>query len=386
MKITHEDVESLIPVEEVREIFKSVAQESQAMKLLTKLPNMSSKQTKLKVEKLLPVAYWQESSTSRKKLTKMAWKNKFIEAEELAVIIPIAEADLDDADYDIWGEIKPKLVEAMANKIDAAIFFGEDKPSSFPEGIVKQAISAGHAVALQSGVSMYKLISDAMGLVEDDGYDVNGILGGTNLKKVFRDMTDTTGQLITGDEISALPRAIVKNGAFDLSVAKAVVGDFKEAVFAVRQDMKYKLLTEGVIQDPSTGEILYNLGQDDMVALRVTFRLGWQLPNPVNRINPDDDARLPFAAVVPTAGVVDVSLNPGTATTFEDSQVVSMSANVAEAKIYYTDNGDTPTAESTLYEGPITLTATKTIKAIAIREGYTSGNVKSVTYTKASAE
>ena len=49
--------------------------------------------------------------------------------------------------------------------------------------------------------------------------------------------------------------------------------------------MAMKLLTESIIQDPNTGSILYNLSQQDMVALRFTMRLGFALPNPVNRVS-----------------------------------------------------------------------------------------------------
>ena len=47
---------------------------------------------------------------------------------------------------------------------------------------------------------------------------------------------------------------------------------------------------------------MYNLAQDDMVALRVTMRLGWEIPNPVNALN-ETDARFPFAALVPEGTV-----------------------------------------------------------------------------------
>ena len=385
-KIDHSDVEVLIPEQEVREIFNSVEKTSKAFALLTRLPNMSSNKTKIKVMETLPVVYWQDSSTAMKKITKAQWKGKFITAEELAVIIPIAEADLDDADYDIWGQIKPKIVEAIGNKIDSAVFFGvsgSTVPASFPDGLMGQAFSHGYARNKANDETIYNAISETMGLVEEAGFSVNGLVAGPSIKKVFRGMVDTTGQLITGDEISALPRAIIDNGAWDATKAVAMVGDFKQAVFAVRQDISYKLLTEAVIQDPSDNSIMYNLAQQDMVALRVTFRFGWQIPNPVNILKPDEEGRLPFAVLSPAStNKIVVSLNPSSATTFSGTQVVKMQSNVNGAKIYYTDNGNAPTNESTLYEGPITLSATKTIKAIAYKDGYVTSDVVSVTYTK----
>ena len=69
-------------------------------------------------------------------------------------------------------------------------------------------------------------------------------------------------------------------------------------------------------------------------------------------------------------------------TQFEESTQVSMSAE-SGASIYYTLDGSTPTAQSTLYSAPVTLTDTTTVKAIAIKDGVSS-SVTSRTYTKGS--
>lgn len=138
--------------------------------------------------------------------------------------------------------------------------------------------------------------------VEESGYNITGLLGGVGLKGKFRMLTDTTGQPIKGTEIDSLPKAFLDNGAWDKTKSVLVAGDFSQAVYAIRQDVTYKVLTEAVIQDPSTGDILYNLAQDDMVALRVVMRLGWEIPNPVNALNKTTN-RFPFANLKPKAVV-----------------------------------------------------------------------------------
>ena len=70
-------------------------------------------------------------------------------------------------------------------------------------------------------------------------------------------------------------------------------------------------------------------------------------------------------------------------TQFTESTQVSMNGP-AGAEIRYTTNGSTPTAQSTLYSGPLTLTETTTVKAIAIKDGQSSA-VTSRTYSKVEA-
>ena len=66
------------------------------------------------------------------------------------------------------------------------------------------------------------------------------------------------------------------NGAFDKSKALMISGDFSQLVYAIRQDITFKLFTEGVVQN-TDGSIAYNLMQNDMVALRAVMRLGWEI-------------------------------------------------------------------------------------------------------------
>lgn len=67
--------------------------------------------------------------------------------------------------------------------------------------------------------------------------------------------------------------------------------------------------------------------------------------------------------------------------TYYTEQEVSMTCETADAKIYYTTNGDVPTSGSTLYTTPFKVSTTTTIKAIAIADGLKASSVKEVVLT-----
>lgn len=72
--------------------------------------------------------------------------------------------------------------------------------------------------------------------------------------------------------------------------------------------------------------------------------------------------------------------------TFTGTTNVKLATSTEGASIFYTVDGSAPTADSTAYTSAgIDLTATTTIKAIAIKDGYYDSAVFSGTYTKASS-
>ena len=300
-KISRTDAKALIPTQDIiDEIIQGAVKNSKALQIMTRLPNMTTKQAKMPILSMLPEAYWVGGDTGLKQTSKAMWDNKFITAAELAVIIPIPEAVLDDANYDIWGQIRPRIEEAFGKKIDEAIFLGKDKPTEWREGLIASIYNAGAAVA-PSTDNLYTQISNAMGKVEEDGFEVNGLVGGLGLKATFRTgLVDTTGQPLNSTEITALSRQFVDNGAWDNTLAKFIVGDFTQAVYSIRQEITFKILDQGVITD-GTGAVVLNLAQQDCVALRAVMRLGWEIPNPINAANGDETTRFPFALVEPAS-------------------------------------------------------------------------------------
>ena len=297
---------SLIPEENAREIIQGVVTQSAVLQRGRKLPNMSSKTYKMPVLDMLPIAYFVDGDTGQKKTTKQAWDKKVITAEEIAVIVPIPEAVLEDSDYDIWAEVKPRIIEAFGKVIDGAILFNTDKPSSWRDGVVATAVSAGSVVTLGADDLYDKIMGESgvIAKVEDSGYFVNGHMADISMRAKLRGLKDANGQPIfksdmqsgTTYSLDGSPMNFPNNGAFDKSQALMISGDFSQLVYAIRQDITFKLFTEGVVQN-TDGTIAYNLMQNDMVALRAVMRLGWEIPNPINALKTDKATRCPFAVL-----------------------------------------------------------------------------------------
>jgi HK97 family phage major capsid protein len=310
--IQRTDAEALIPVEVANEIIQGVPQYSAVMQLATRLPNMTAKQKRLPVLNSLPMAYFVNGDTGRKQTTKVDWKNKFLEAEEIAVIVPIPEAVLDDPEYDIWGQIRPRIEAAFGEVFDAAVLYGTNKPSTWPDGIVTQATAKGKVVALGTGTDLYDDIMAEGGvidLVEQSGFMVNGHVAAMSMRAKLRGLRDADGQPLfkatmqegTRYQLDGEPMIFPQNGSVDPTKSLLIAGDWRQLVYAIRQDITYKILTEAVIQDPVTGEIVYNLAQQDMVALRCVMRLAWQIPNPINQLARDESTRFMFSVLKPPA-------------------------------------------------------------------------------------
>lgn len=297
--------ESLIPVQESNEIIQGTIAQSAVLSRGRKLANMTSKQYKMPVLDMLPIAYFVNGDNGQKQTTKQAWDKKYITAEEIAVIVPIPEAVLDDSEYDIWAEVKPRVTEAFGRVIDSAILFDVNKPTTWRDGVVTTATKAGTVVTLGAADSLYDKIMAEDGViakVENCGYFVNGHMADISMRAKLRGLKNTNGdplfkqdlQGTTQYALDGSPMNFPNNGAFDKTKALMISGDFSQLAYAIRQDITFKLFTEGVVQN-TDGSIAYNLMQNDMVALRAVMRLGWEIPNPINSVEKNKTKRCPFA-------------------------------------------------------------------------------------------
>lgn len=305
--ITRTNAGALIPEDAAREIIKLATEESVLLRLGKKRPNMSRKQQRLPILGSKPTAYFVNGDTGLKQTTDVDWDSIFLNAEPLAVIVPIPEEVIDDTDYDLVAELMPEIVEAFGIAIDAAMIAGTNKPSSWPTAILPGITAASHEVS--STGDEYKDImgvGGVIGKVESDGFMVNGHVSVPGYKARLRDVRTDGGYPIfregmTGGTTYSLdgqPMYFVPPDVLDPTDALDVAGDWNYLQYAIRQDMRAKIADQAIITD-GAGNINLNLFQQDSLALRVTMRIAFVVPNPPSRYNPDANTRYPFAALVP---------------------------------------------------------------------------------------
>lgn len=299
---------SLIPVENVREIISGMRKSSVAMQLMRKLPNMSTSTAKQPVLSMLPSADFVNGDSGMKITTEAAWKNKMLIVGEIAAIIPVPQAVIDDADYDIWGECQPLLSEAFGRVFDRQVFNARNPkaPTDWPDPMIPAAIAAGNVVVAGTGIDIAEDFNQLFGAMEEQEFDVTGVAAQKKLKTQLRGLRNENGDPIyqaltanTPASIYAVPTYFVGKGTWDADQALAIAGDWNKAVYSVRQDMTFQIFDTGVISDDA-GKVVYNLLQQDMVAMRAVMRLAWQVANPIDIDRTDIDNTYPFAVMQPT--------------------------------------------------------------------------------------
>jgi HK97 family phage major capsid protein len=296
----------LVPTPVSTQIIQEMPQSSAVLKLARRV-TMSTKSQRQPVLSLLPQAYFVSGDTGLKQTSKQDWKNLELVAEELAVIVPIPENYLSDAQVPIWDEVRPRVAEAFGLAIDQATLFGINKPSTWGDAIEQTAEAKGNVVGEGEGDDLAVDIANTAKKVADDGFGVTGFASGPTLNWRLINLRSTTGEPIFNQQLQGMtpqnslygyPLGQTANGAWDDTRATLIAGDWGMAIVGLRQDISFRVFTEGVITD-GNGAVVLNLMQQDAVALRATMRLGWQVANPVTSLNKNEATRYPFAVLEP---------------------------------------------------------------------------------------
>lgn len=302
-------VDPLVPQPLATEIIQEAPRDSAALSLMNRT-TLSSHTQRQPVLDVLPVAYWVGGDTGMKQTTQMAWKNVVMVVEELACLVPIPEAYIDDADVPLWDQVKPRITEAVGALIDSAVLWGVNKPVTWGESVFVGAGKSGHVIVEGTGVDLGVDVSNLGLQMAQTGYTINGFAAMPGLKWKLAGLRSAQGVPIYQPDMSGSPggtlygyqMAEVNNGSWIYSTAGAemLCGDFSKAIIGIRNDISFKMFDQGVISD-DTGKVILNLMQQDSVAMRMTMRLAYATVNPVTIMQPGQaiTARWPFGAILP---------------------------------------------------------------------------------------
>jgi len=304
--------ESLIPPEVSTDVLNNLLETNWLLRTARRLRNMTRAEFRMPALAAMAVAGFVSGDIGLKPVSELSWEDKYINAEEIAVIVPVAENVIADADYDIWGQIRPEIERAFGKVINGAVLYGTDIPATWDTnmggaGLVEIAAGASQDVSIDDFDDFYGAVegettdgaaNGVLALLEADGFIATRHVACAGVKSRMRNCRDANGQKIypNTNEIDGAPIDFPLDGSMDATQALMISGDWSQLVYAIRQDITYKYLDQAVIND-AAGKIVLNMPQQDCVGIRAVMRLGFALPNPINQMNEVDATRCPFATL-----------------------------------------------------------------------------------------
>ena len=300
-----------MPQEVSREVIKNAVERSTILQLahVRRMPTLSYRLPALDTK---PEAYWlsgasrQAKDTAKKQTTYAEWKNVVMTAEELAVLVPVADAYVADAGIDFLGEIVPEISEAFARAIDGACLFGTNSPfsDSDSDDIYGRAVAAGNDRDIGTSDD---IAGDVAELARDlvlQGFNPSGFAVEPGFDwRLSAERTSTgVSPYSPGNGVDGVPARLYGrpmpqglDGAWDSTRAHLFVGDWTKAIVGMRQDMTVRVM-DGVINDDS-GAVVYNSLQEDGKILRCVMRLAFCTVAPTTALS---SSGYPFAVLRPS--------------------------------------------------------------------------------------
>lgn len=264
-----DNLKGSVPTEIATEVIKNIVTQSIAFQVCNHT-EMNSDKKKIPMLKDEGSAYWvgegQSIGTSIQD-----WEYPELEARKIAVIIPCTKEKVEDSVLNVMGEIKEGISSAFIKAIDGAILFGTNSP--FDTNI---ADTASHSMQVDAEKKLDILISDTLGLVEDEDLIPNAIIAPVSKKKELRNLRDANGNAVvvpggvSGTSIYETPIYYPSSKSFDKSKAELLVGDFKKAMVGTRASINYEILDQATVDG-------INLAVNDMIAVKCTMRLGFKV-------------------------------------------------------------------------------------------------------------
>lgn len=208
-----------------------------------------------------------------------------VNIKKIASIVLYTEELIEDAREDPSVLVSADVSAAFQDLIDAHAL-GYASGAAIVGQFDAELTNTTNTVELGATGDAFALaVSQAMELVEADGYMASGIVAASDVKAHLRDQRGSGDNATTPvytdgfgrepDTLYGLPVRYTSNlDGFPAAAGKiaAVVGDFNQAVFAVRRDISVRTSDQASVD---VGGTLHNLWQQNKTAMLWEMRVGF---------------------------------------------------------------------------------------------------------------
>jgi len=218
----------------------------------------------------------------KKPKSKGTFEQLTLTTKEIAVIVPLTEEWSENANIAVDSFLRGECEKAIAKKLDR-IYMGYEDVGTFAENISGD-IPAEHIIAYPTGDDLLIDISNALGCIEEDGFQDNiAWAAHTTLKARLRNLRDEDGlpifQPANAKEPATLygypirfSRNMLKVGS--PAAYELIVGDWTYGFEGLRGGVKYDITNQATI---TIGEKTYNLWEKNMEAIKLWVRRAFRM-------------------------------------------------------------------------------------------------------------
>ena len=217
-----------------------------------------------------------------KATNKGTFKQLTLTTKEIAVIVPLTDEWEENANFATNAFLREQCEDAIARKLDR-IYMGYEDVGTFTEDI-SSSVPVAHTIAFPTGADLLIDISDALGAIEEDGFQENiAWAANPTLKARMRNLRDDDNQPIfqpaNGKEPATLygypirfSRNMVNTGS--PAAKELIVGDWKYAFEGLRGGIRYDITDQATI---TIGGLPVNLWEHNMKAIKMWVRRAFRL-------------------------------------------------------------------------------------------------------------
>jgi len=273
----------LVPDIYVQDAFQQGIDRQSAVAQLARIRRVNAKRVQFTEYVGRPTAAFVAEGAD-KAATGAAYNQVTVDIKKVASTVIYTEELIEDAQSDPTVLVNQDVRAAISDLIDAHAL------GHSPSGAVTTQFNNALANTTQTvefgttGDAAALAVSSAIQTVRGNGYQANGIIVGPDMERVLRDARDGYGRPLFSDGFVSAPSSIyglnmsrstnltpVSTTAASGNVV-AIVGDFSQALLAVRDDIRVKFSDQATINVSGTD---HRLWQQNKVAALWETRVGF---------------------------------------------------------------------------------------------------------------